>query len=152
MKEDHDDLRNLAENKPLIRKFSTGATRDVNEDKLNFEGFLSPLVIKEFARYMHFKRRMADGSLRDADNWQKGIPLDAYMESAWRHFFDWWANHRGVEPVTEDIKTTLVGLLFNVQGYLHEILKAEAAKKDDETFVVTYPNAAGAGFLARQGE
>jgi hypothetical protein len=72
--------------RPGVRTFSTGATRDTDEGKLDFEGFLSPTVLKAFAEYMHEKRKMPDGSLRDSDNWQRGIPVDAYMKSMWRHF------------------------------------------------------------------
>jgi hypothetical protein len=104
---------------PLVRTFSTGATRDTDENKLDFEGFFSPLVMEEFAKYMHGKRKMADGSMRDSDNWQKGIPTDAYMKSMWRHFFAVWKSHRAGTVSQED----LMGLMFNVQGYAHEALK-----------------------------
>lgn len=103
----------------VIRTFGTGATRDTDEDKLDFEGFLSPLVLEAFASYMHGKRKMPDGSLRDSDNWQKGIPMDAYMKSMWRHFFAVWKGHREGQVAEEE----LLALLFNVQGYAHEILK-----------------------------
>lgn len=107
-----------------IRKFETGATRDTDEDKFDYEGFLSPLVIEEFGRYMHFHRKQTDGKLRSSDNWQKGIPKEAYIKSGWRHFLDWWLEHRGYRS-REGLKFALCGLLFNVQGYLHEILKEE---------------------------
>jgi hypothetical protein len=115
-----DSLNQAAIPSPLVRTFSTGATRDTDENKLDFEGFFSPLVMEEFAKYMHGKRKMPDGSMRDSDNWQKGIPLDAYMKSMWRHFFAVWKNHRAGTVSRED----LLGLLFNVQGYIHETLKA----------------------------
>ena len=104
------------------RTFDTGATRDTDEGKLDFEGFLSPLVIQAFAEYMHEKRQMPDGSLRASDNWQKGIPLDAYMKSMWRHFFAVWEHHRkggNNQQLVED----LLALMFNVQGMAHELLK-----------------------------
>lgn len=104
--------------------FNTGATRDSDDDKLDYEGFLSPLVLEAYAKYMHEKRRMPDGSMRASDNWQLGIPTDAYMKSQWRHFFDVWKNHRGL-PAQDDLKTALLALRFNVDGYLHEVLKAE---------------------------
>ena len=109
-----------------VRVFETGATRDRDEDKFDYEGFLSPLVLERFAAYMHSHRIQADGKLRSSDNWAKGIPLDAYMKSGWRHFMDWWMGHRGLksEAVTED---ALCAMLFNVQGYLHEMLKARGA-------------------------
>lgn len=103
------------------RTFETGATRDTDEDKLDYEGFLSPLVIEAYAKYMHEKRQMPDGTLRTSDNWQKGIPLDAYMKSMWRHFFAVWKAHRSGQGATED----LLALLFNVQGMAHELLKGD---------------------------
>lgn len=105
-----------------VRKFETGATRDLDDNKLDYEGFLSPLVLERYARYMHKNRQTAAG-LRTSDNWQKGIPKDAYMKSGWRHFFDWWKEHRGHRLSTEYLEEAICGLLFNAMGYLHEILK-----------------------------
>lgn len=107
-----------------IRKFDTGATRDTDQGKHDPEGFLSPLVIERFNEYMHKHRKQADGNLRASDNWQKGIPKDAYMKSAWRHFLDWWKEHRGYES-REGLQDALCALMFNVQGYLFEVLKEE---------------------------
>lgn len=106
-----------------MRTFETGATRDADDNKLDFEGFLSPLVVARFAEYMHKNRIQADGKRRDSDNWQKGMPLDCYMKSGWRHFFDWWGAHR-FKPANVDglIEDALCALLFNVQGYLHTLL------------------------------
>jgi hypothetical protein len=108
-----------------MRKFATGATRDSDKDKLDFEGFLSPIVIEEFAKYMHQNRIQADGNLRDADNWQKGIPVDAYMKSMWRHFFAVWKHHREGKDNIED----LCALLFNVQGMMLEKLNKRQLDK-----------------------
>lgn len=105
-----------------IRTFDTGATRDQDQTKPDYEGYLSPLVIKRFGEYMTKHRVQADGTLRDSDNWQKGIPLDAYMKSGFRHFMDWWTAHRGGTPA-EPVEEALCALFFNVQGYLHETLK-----------------------------
>lgn len=107
-----------------MRKFKTGATRDTDIGKYDFEGFYNPLVIKRFGQYMDKHRKQADGRLRDSDNWQKGIPKDAYIKSAWRHFMDWWMEHRGYKS-REGIEDALCALLFNVQGYLYEILKEQ---------------------------
>jgi hypothetical protein len=110
--------------KAKVRTFETGATRDTEDGKLDFEGFLSPLAIGEFARFMHKHRHQSDGNLRASDNWQKGIPRDAYMKSAWRHFYVVWKAHRtGVCDDPDGLAFALCALLFNIQGYLHELLK-----------------------------
>lgn len=121
-----------------IRTFDTGATRDTDQGKPDFDGFLSPLVLEEFGKYMHKHRVQSDGSLRDSDNWQRGIPLPQYMKSMFRHFLDAWRLHRGYE--VKDTKTglrltlreALTALLFNVMGYLHELLKEELMKYGPE--------------------
>src|SRR6202008_183752 len=101
-----------------VRKFDTGATRDTAEGKYDYEGFLSPLVVERFGQYMHKHRHQSDGNLRDSDNWQKGIPKDVYIKSAFRHFHDWWKQHRG--HVGQDtLEDSLCALLFNTMGYLH---------------------------------
>lgn len=108
------------------RYFETGATRDTDEGKLDYEGFLSPLVLKRFAEYMHVCRLQSDGKLRDSDNWQKGIPLSAYMKSMWRHFMAVWSDYRR-GATGKDVEDDLCALLFNVQGMLHEQLKKQSA-------------------------
>jgi hypothetical protein len=105
-----------------MRTFDTGATRDSDESKPDFEGFLSPLVIQRYGEYMAKHQTQADGSRRASDNWQKGIPKDAYIKSAWRHFVDWWLEHRE-QPSREGLEDALCALLFNTMGYLHETLK-----------------------------
>ena len=104
-----------------VRTFETGATRSNDENRLEYEGFLSPLVLKCFAEYMHRHRMQSDGTLRPPDNWQKGIPKQEYMSGGYRHFMDWWLEHRGHES-RDGIIDALCGLMFNVQGYLHELL------------------------------
>jgi len=111
-----------------MRNFKSGATRDSCEDKLDYEGFLSPLVLQAFAEYMHENRKQADGKLRASDNWQKGIPIEAYMKSAWRHFMDLWMEHRGLKS-REGIDKAFGGLLFNIMGYWHELLKGANKKQ-----------------------
>ena len=106
-----------------MRNFDTGATRDTDEGKYDYEGFLSPLVLERFGEYMNKNRIQADGATRDSDNWQKGIPMDAYMKSGWRHFMDWWRIHRLPERWGDGLEEALCALMFNVMGYLHEILK-----------------------------
>ena len=106
-----------------MRTFDTGATRDSDDGKLDYEGFLSPLVLQRYGEYMHRHRIQADGEMRDSDNWQKGIPKDAYMKSAWRHMLDWWMEHRGY-PSREGLEDAICALIFNAMGYLHTCLSA----------------------------
>lgn len=114
-----------------IRKFTTGANRDTDNNKLDYEGFFSPIVMECFAEYMNKCRKLKDGTTRESDNWQKGIPLDVYMKSMYRHFMDVWMEHRGYAS-REGIIEGLCGLLFNVQGYLFEILKAEYEEEEKD--------------------
>lgn len=107
-----------------MRTFATGATRDSEEHKIDFEAAISPLVLEAYGSYMRGKRKMADGSLRDADNWQKGIPLNSLIKSGIRHVMDWWLIHRGFRA-EQLLVETLCAILFNVMGYLHEYLKSK---------------------------
>ena len=111
-----------------MRTFSTGATRNVDENKPDPDGFISPLVLQRYCEYMHAHRVQADGSLRASDNWQKGIPVDAYRKSLNRHHLHAWLLGRGYEahdsdsgePV--DVQTALCAIIFNASGWLHEDL------------------------------
>lgn len=123
-----------------MRKFDTGATRSPETGKLDYEGFLSPWVLERYAEYMHEHRLQADGSLRASDNWQKGIPLSAYMKSEVRHTIEAWKVHReAVVPFGDEIIPTadgpitledcLCAKIFNTCGYLHELLRARRERK-----------------------
>lgn len=105
-----------------MREFKTGATRNDDSALPDYEGFLSPLVIKRYGEYMHRHRVQSDGKIRSSDNWQLGMSLDSYMQSGWRHFLDWWMEHDGYES-REGLEDALMALLFNVMGYAHEALK-----------------------------
>ena len=111
-----------------MRTFDTGATRDKEDGKYDYEAFLSPLALERYAKYMHKHRIQPDGTMRDGDNWAKGIPLKAYMKSAWRHMIAWWQIHRGMKPIDDhgepiDIEEAICAEIFNAFGYLHEHLK-----------------------------
>ena len=110
----------------IARTFDTGATRDTDNGKLDYEGFLSPLVIKRFAEYMHVCRLQSDGKLRASDNWRKGIPRKVYMSSMFRHFVSVWSAHRRGEDCQEE----LCALLFNVMGMLDVQLQGFDAYTD----------------------
>lgn len=108
-----------------MREYETGATRDDVDGKLDFEGFLSPLVLTRYAEYLHKHRTQADGKLRGSDNWQRGIPKDTYMKSKIRHGIMTHLIHDGFSD--EDIEESLCAELFNTMGYLFELLKEKHA-------------------------
>jgi hypothetical protein len=114
-----------------IRQFNTGATRDTDVGKNDYEGFLSPLVIEEFGNYMTKHRKQSDGKLRDSDNWQKGFGENHFsvcIKSTWRHFLDLWALHRGYKRVDskDGHEITIIeaccAIIFNIMAYLHVLL------------------------------
>lgn len=117
-----------------IRQFETGATRNLDDHKYDYEGFLSPLALREYAAYMHTHRLQKDGKMRDGDNWKKGIPVESYMKSMMRHYMAVWLTYRGYGHTSPDdghevsTEEALCALLFNVQGMLHELLVAEEPK------------------------
>lgn len=129
---------------PAVRQFSTGATRNADNNKLDYEGFNCPMAQRAFAEYMHSHRKQADGTIRDSANWQKGMGLDVYAKSLIRHIHDFHCLHRGWEitrpedgkpmpPDDEHKLELLCAIWFNVQGYIHETLKAQ--KKCDTSSV-----------------
>lgn len=113
------------------RQFATGATRSASDNKVDFEGFLSPLALRRFGEYMHLCRTRnvpAGETLRASDNWQKGMPVPEYMKSLLRHVVEMWLLLDGY-PVTDergpiDLETAACAAFFNVQGILHETVKA----------------------------
>lgn len=115
-----------------MRTFDTGATRNVDTDKLDYEGFLSPLVLERYAHYLHKHRIQADGHHRASDNWTKGIPLDVYMKSLCRHFMETWKAHRGY-TTAETQEDNLCAIMFNAMGYLFERLRHVEALKGTKT-------------------
>lgn len=104
-----------------MRQYDTGATRDKNDDKLDYRGFISFPALQRFAQYMHHHRKQADGKLRAADNWKKGIPVKDYLESMTRHFVDFQLAEDAGK--TEEAMELACAIQFNLQGYMHERLK-----------------------------
>ena len=114
-----------------MRVFETGATRNA-ETYPDYHGFFSPLSMHAYGEYMHTHRLQADGSLRDSDNWQRGMPVDSYVRSLVRHTHDVQLIHDGYEQLArgdvrdpDKLKAHLAAIIFNAQGMLHELVKAE---------------------------
>jgi len=108
------------------RVFDTGACRDTDKDKYDFEGFLSPEVLNAYASYMHKNRKMKDGSYRSSDNWQKGIPKEQYMKSLLRHVMELWTKHRSDKEIIDTpLDEVLCAIMFNTMGMLYEIIQED---------------------------
>lgn len=115
------------------RIFPTGAYRNDNKGKFNYDGFINPAVENSFARYMHGHRKMEDGSLRDADNWQKGFSVDEIMQSLLRHVMDVHLLHRGYEVIDEKgekitLEECLNGVKFNINAYILQLINEKKSK------------------------
>lgn len=112
-----------------MREFESGATRHSDLNKIDYEGHLNPAVLEAFGQYMHRCRECPDGTYRDSDNWQLGLPKDAYMKSLLRHVIDVWKHHRKIKAQM-DLKSALCAVMFNVMGYLLEVLRDEQAAEE----------------------
>ena len=119
---DEDDSPSLPQGKVI--QYESGATREDDADKLDLEGFLSPLVMEAYAQYMHFHQKLPDGTMRAGSDWQNGIPFNRLMRSMWRHFKDCWLEHR-LWPTRDGRVFNLCALLFNANTYLHQVLEAD---------------------------
>lgn len=114
-----------------MREFETGATRDSEEGKPDFDGYLSLEFLEAYGLYMLKHQKQADGRMRESDNWKKGMGFATFMKSMWRHFFAIWKLHHGGVVYDErdghrvDMIEALCALFFNVQGYGHEWLKMQ---------------------------
>ena len=108
------------------RYFDTGATRDSKAGKLAYTGFLSPAVLRRYAEYMHKHRLQSDGTLRDPDNWKKGMPPAEYLESMGRHFMDAWLESEGWPTPDGNLEDSLCAIMFNAMGWLHVVLEQRA--------------------------
>lgn len=109
-----------------MRTFESGATRDDNFDKLDYEGHLSPLALERYAVYMHTHRTQSDGTRRESDQWQKGLPIKECIKSLFRHFVDLWKLGRGYETTDEkdghfiSTEEACCAIIFNAFAILHE--------------------------------
>ncbi len=93
------------------RKFETGAVRDVT----NFKGcfhLLPPYAIWRWARHME------KGNIKYGPrNWEKGIPLSSFYDSASRHWFE------VLMGLTDEDHATAA--LWNVGGFLETKIRID---------------------------
>lgn len=122
-----------------MREFDTGATRDSAEGKLQYAGYLSAKATRAFAEYMRTHQVQADGQTRSADNWKKGMEVDVYMDSMWRHFHDVWSLWEDGKATGPEAQEALCALMFNVQGMLHEVVKPPTPPTTPFSMTTDYP-------------
>jgi hypothetical protein len=102
-----------------MRTFETGATRDTDEGKLHLKDYLSPTALLRYGEYMRQHGPVIDGTPQP-DNWKKGIPIDAYMDSLVRHVLALWKQYDTSGTIDQD---AACAVLFNTFGLLHETVK-----------------------------
>lgn len=87
------------------QSFDTGAVRDIQEGKGRYD-LLSPIFMKRLAQHTE------NGAKKYGDrNWEKGIPVSRYLDSAIRHLFAYIEGNRDEDH--------LAAVAWNVQGAIH---------------------------------
>jgi len=121
-----------------MRQFETGATRSDDNSRPLYTGYFSSLVIQRFGEYMTRHRKQEDGSMRDPDNWQKGMPIPSYLDGMFRHFEHFWLRVKGYpvnDPKAEpSIEDDLCAIIFNAQGALHAFLLKRVGWEPPKTY------------------
>ena len=113
-----------------LREFESGAIRNSDKGKLEYRRFFSALVHKRRAEYMDKHRKLEDGTLREPDNWKRGIPSGVCADSLERHMQDIKLYFEGYEfAMTEDIEDALCAVMFNCESILLTILQSEHMNK-----------------------
>lgn len=107
-----------------IRTFDTGATRSALGNKLEYDGYLNPLVLKRFAEYMKKHQTQENGEQRAADNWQRNIPMKDLHDSKKRHDMDVWLYVKGYpEEATETLEESLCAAIFGNMAMLKQVME-----------------------------
>lgn len=118
------------------RTFESGAQRDSNEGKIRPD-LISPYMLKALGKVL------ADGATHYGErNWEKGMPLDIFKESAARHYVQWMANETDEDHAAK--------LIFNVMAFIHfrdKPIDVFATKKSDVNYIYKFN---GKGFEEKQ--
>jgi len=99
------------------RVFETGAMRDSDNDKEDYIESISWIALQRYCKYMKTQE-----SKYGRGNWKKGIPIEEYEKSLFRHIQKYIANkydNANLEPEIDHLSAAL----FNLQGLIHEIEK-----------------------------
>jgi hypothetical protein len=87
------------------RLFGSGAKRDPNSNKGRYD-LLSPIFIRRLA--VHTQK---GGKVRGDRNWEAGMPMDAVLDSAIRHMFNYLEGDRSEDH--------LAAAAWNVMNLIH---------------------------------
>ena len=86
-------------------QFSTGSQRDIVKGKGRYD-LISPIMIERLAKLLQ------RGAEKYEDrNWEKGMTLSVYMDSAMRHLFKFLEGHKDEDH--------LIASIWNLQALLH---------------------------------
>lgn len=136
--------------KEKVRTFESGAFRDTDGDKLQFSRSLSPIVLIRYTEFIS-KHNSTKAGKRREDNWKKGFPREAYMESKFRHFMETWLIQDGLKDypdldpkciediALEELIESLCAELFNTQGFLHVLLLEQRERTKNRLPKKKYP-------------
>ena len=106
-----------------VRKFTTGAIRDLDDTKEDYIETISWIAMRRYAQYMTGKK-----SKYGAGNFKKGIPVESYEQSLVRHVQKYLANKYEGQDI-EKQEDHLSAILFNVFGIIHEEQRKENDKQ-----------------------
>lgn len=105
------------------RIFESGAQRDSNEGKIRPD-LISPYMLKALGKVL------AEGASHYGErNWEKGMPMDIFKESASRHYVQWMNNETDEDHAAK--------LIFNVMAWIHFRDKPTINKKSIYEYVTT---------------
>ena len=108
------------------RQFSTGAHRDAAGGKGRFD--LLPVYA-----LMRLAKHYENGSVRHGDrNWERGMPLSSYTDSAFRHLVKFMDGSRDEDH--------LAAVLWNVSGYLWTEREIREGRLPDDLADVPWPD------------
>lgn len=119
-------------NEPKITRYESGAIRDTSDNKEDYIETISFLALRKYAKYMTSKQ-----STYGAGNWRKGIPIESYEKSLFRHIQKYLANkydNANLEPEEDH----LCAMVFNIFGILHEQEKAIKPATTDKEITTPY--------------
>jgi hypothetical protein len=100
--------------------FETGANRDLSSGKGRFD-LLPPQVLRALA--IHYEK----GCIKYGErNWEKGIPISRYMDSAMRHFLQFLDGM--------DDENHLIAALWNLASMYETILRIQQGRLPESLY------------------